>query len=209
MRQVYCSKLCRQTAWRARKLAVSEDVATTRKRLKYADPPYPGLSRKYYRDEPTFAGEVDHAALIESLTASSDGWALSTSARALRDLLPLCPPTVRLCVWLKANHPSRLTRGPHNVWEAVIVQPARLRRPGVADYLYAAPAKGGDSDLPGRKPLKFCMWLFALLGASPMDDFDDLFPGSGVVARSWRQFCRVSLPPAGDVSFGAGADGAP
>jgi hypothetical protein len=54
--------------------------------MAYADPPYPGKAWMY-RGEPTYAGEVDHAALIASLKAF-DGWALSTSARALRHVLP-------------------------------------------------------------------------------------------------------------------------
>lgn len=67
-------------------------------RFAYADPPYPGRAARYYRHEPTFAGEVDHVALIASLQASGyDGWALSTAADALRELLPLCPPEAR--VW--------------------------------------------------------------------------------------------------------------
>jgi hypothetical protein len=182
----WCSKKCRQTAWRSRKLAVAEDLGDTPKRLAYADPPYPGLSRKYYRDEPTYAGEVDHVRLLEQL-ATYDGWALSTSVKALRDILPLCPPEVRVCAWVKPIGASGRTRGIHNTWEPVIVKPARLRRPGLRDFLSAMPARGGGS-LPGRKPIRFCAWLFALLGASHVDTLDDLFPGTGVVSRSFEQF---------------------
>ena len=35
-------------------------------RFAYADPPYPGLSARYYRNEPTFAGEVDHGDTADS-----------------------------------------------------------------------------------------------------------------------------------------------
>jgi hypothetical protein len=184
----WCSKRCRQTAWRARKLAVVEDLGDTPKRLGYADPPYPGLSRKYYQHQPTYAGEVDHVALLSRME-TFDGWALSTSAKALRDLLPLCPPEARVACWVKPNGAAPATRGLHNLWEPVIVMPARRRRPGIRDYLYAKPARGGGS-LPGRKPLAFCLWLFSLLGASPVDELDDLFPGSGVVGNAWRQFCE-------------------
>ncbi len=56
----------------------------------YADPPYPGTAAKYYRLEPTYAGEVDHRALVASLLQERyAGWALSTSSKALRDVLPL------------------------------------------------------------------------------------------------------------------------
>lgn len=181
----WCSKKCRQTAWRFRRLSVVEDLDDTPKRLAYADPPYPGLSRKYYRDEPTYAGEVDHVRLLERL-ATYDGWALSTSAKALRDVLPLCPPDVRVCSWVKPIGASSRTRGLHNTWEPLIVMPARLRRPGRRDWLSAMPARGGGS-LPGRKPIRFCSWLFGLLGAVPADSLDDLFPGTGVVSRAFQQ----------------------
>lgn len=186
----WCSKRCRQTAWRSRRIAVVEDLGDTPKRLAYADPPYPGMSRKYYRDEPTYAGEVDHGRLLLEL-ATYDGWALSTSEKALRDLLPLCPPGVRVCPWVKPNGVSRKARGPFNTWEPLIVMPARLRRPAFRDWLRAKPARGGGK-LPGRKPIAFCAWLFQLLGAGPRDTFADLFPGSGIVSRCWREHVRMA-----------------
>ena len=60
-------------------------------RLAYADPPYPGRSHKYYGGHPDYAGEVDHAELIASLSAEYDGWALSTSADALREVWGALP----------------------------------------------------------------------------------------------------------------------
>lgn len=184
---LWCSKKCRQTAWRARKIAVAEDLADTPKRLGFADPAYPGLSRKYYRYEPTYAGEVDHVELVARLRSTYDGWALCTSAKALRDVLPLCPPDARVCAWVKPDGVSSLTRGLHNKWEPVIVVPARFRRPGFRDWLSAKAARGGGT-LMGRKPLKFCLWLLQLLGASPVDTLDDLYPGTGIVTRVFRQF---------------------
>lgn len=201
----YCSKAHRQTAWRARQLAVVEGSDGAERRLAYADPPYPGLSRKYYRDEPSYAGEVDHAELIRKLV-TYDGWALSTSQKALRDVLPLCPPGVRVAAWVKPIGVSPATRGAHNTWEPVIFVPARRCRPGVQDWLRAQPARFGG-DLMGRKPLAFCVWLFQLLGAQPGDCLDDLFPGTGIVGSSFRQF--VSLTHRGDGSLAARADGSP
>lgn len=194
--QKWCSKRCRQTAWRMRKISVAEDLGDTPKRLAYADPPYPGLSRKYYGDHPDFAGEVDHEALVASLLDQYDGWALSTSEEALRDVLPLCPPETRVAAWVKPNPADPRTRGPHKLWEPVLYMPARLRRPGVRNWLSAKPARGGGS-LMGRKSLPFCGWLFQLLGASPVDELDDLFPGTGIVSRAWSQF-RASARAASD-----------
>lgn len=182
----WCSKRCRQAGYRARQVAAVEGCDGQPRRLAYADPPYPGLAAKYYRHEPSFAGEVDHAELIERLVSEYDGWALSTSAKALRDVLPLCPKEARVCAWMKAIGASVRTRGIHNTWEPLIVVPARSQRPGVRDYLYAQPARGGG-ELPGRKPIAFCGWMFALLGAAAGDSLDDLFPGTGIVQAAWAQ----------------------
>lgn len=191
----WCSKRCRQTAWRSRRLSVVEDLGDTPKRLGYADPPFPGLARRYYRNEATFGGEVDHRRLLEEL-ATFDGWALSTSAKALRDVLPLCPPEARVCAWVKPNGVPRSNRGISNVWEPLIVVPARRRPPGVPDFLRAKPARGGGT-LMGRKPIAFCAWLFALLGAGRNDSIEDLFPGTGIVGRCWEEFRRQRVAHTG------------
>lgn len=62
----------------------------------------------------------------------------------------------------------------------------RQMTPGKRDALYVHPARFGG-DLVGRKPLKFCAWLFDAMGMNPGDELDDLFPGTGVVTRAWRQ----------------------
>lgn len=172
-------------------------------RFKYADPPYPGLSAKYYGDEPTFAGEVDHVQLIASLVDSGcDGWALSTSSKALRAILPLCPPEARVCAWVKPIGVPPATRGLHSTWEPLIVVGGRQRQPGVRDFLSAQPARGGGS-LPGRKSIAFCAWLFNCLGMQAGDELEDLFPGTGVVGRAW-----ASLTPTADPSRRYRDDGA-
>lgn len=196
----FCSKICRQTVWRLRRRGALAAASSTPGRFAYADPPYPGLSSKYYRHESTFAGEVDHAALLSRLEERRQsgellGWALSTSARALGEILPLCPPTRRIASWVKPHGVSTRSFGMHNVWEPLIVVGGRQRPPGVPDALVALPARGGGT-LPGRKPLAFCSWLFRLLGMAPGDELDDLFPGSGIVTRAW-------------VSLGAGAERRP
>lgn len=192
-----CSKRCRQTLFRFRNLRLERPPAAAPLRLAYADPPYPGLARKYYGKEATFAGEVDHAALLESLTAF-DGWALSTSVRALRDLLPLCPPNARVAAWVKPSGASPKTFGMHNTWEPLIVVQGRRLRPGQRDWLSAKAARGGGK-LPGRKPLAFVAWLFALLGAQPGDELVDLFPGSGIIGAAWSALNREAAA-ARDVS---------
>lgn len=205
-RAIYCSRLCRQSAFRLRRRHQVDDASrvTVPLRFAYADPPYPGKAARFYADQPTFAGEVDHAALVVSLTARGyAGWALSTSAEALRALLPLCPPDVRVCAWTKPHAVPPATRGIHGTWEPVIVWGGRQRPPGVADHLRAYPARGGG-DLPGRKPLAFAAWLFDLLGMAPGDHLDDLFPGSGIIGRAWHE---LSARFAADPSPGAPDDG--
>lgn len=209
----FCGKKCRQTAWRLRQqLATERGPSEGALHFSYADPPYVGLSRKYYGDESTFAGEVDHPALIRRLEQQRTdgalaGWALSCSVKSLRFLLPLCPDETRTCAWVKPHGAAPATRGPHNCWEALLVVPGRRRQPGVPDYLSAYPARGGG-ELMGRKPVAFCAWLFDLLGMLPGDSLDDLFPGTGVVGDAWREAGReVSFGADADVSLAPGEDG--
>jgi hypothetical protein len=92
-------------------------------RFAFADPPYPGQSKRHYGDHDDYAGEVDHAVLIAELEQDfPDGWALSTSVAALPAILPLCPrpePSkkrawggsqklgtgVRICAWVRTGIP--------------------------------------------------------------------------------------------------------
>lgn len=198
-RRVYCSQRCRQAAFRLRRRRALEVTHAEPGRFAYADPPYPGLSAKYYSDEPDFAGEVDHRALIASLEAGSyTGWALSTSSKALADVLPLCPPGARVCAWVKPIGVPPRTAGLHSTWEPLIVVRGRQQPPGVRDWLRAQPARreaGMERSVAGRKPLAFCAWLFDCLGMLPGDVLDDLFPGSGVVGRAW-----ASVSADGDVA---------
>lgn len=55
---------------------------------------------------------------------------------------------------------------------------------------YTAP----DSEIPtkgtviGAKPAAFAYWMFRLLGARIGDTLDDLYPGSGGIARAWDHY---------------------
>lgn len=85
---IFCGRKCRQAAFRIRRRHQVEAREAQPMRMAYADPPYPGCAWMY-ADQDTFAGEVDHVALVASLEASYDGFALSTSSRALATVLPL------------------------------------------------------------------------------------------------------------------------
>lgn len=189
-----CGRKCRQALHRVRRAGLELERAKHAKRVAYADPPYPGRAWRFYR-----SAEVDHAELLRELEGF-DGWALSTSADALAEVLPLCPAGVRVCAWVKPIGAAPKTRGLHNCWEPLIVKPARALRPGRRDWLEAQPARG-NGKLAGRKPLAFALWLFGVLGLQAGDELTELFPGTAIVSRVW-----ASLTPAADTSPTAAGD---
>lgn len=183
-RQRYCSKRCRQTAFRLRRRRDgAAPPAAPPGVFAYADPPYPGHAWRY-RDQPTYAGEVDHRALVQSLVdARLTGWALSTSSQALREVLPLCPPGARVLAWVKPTPPTGA--GLCVRWEPLIVVGGRATHEPLRDWLCAAPARGGGAELVGRKPLAFSDFLFKALGMGDGDTLVDLFPGTRAVSQAW------------------------
>jgi hypothetical protein len=204
-----CSKSCRQARHRfGRAVGVAPPVAAARRdvslRLAYADPPYPGKAF-YYRGHRDYAGEVDHGELIGRL-CSYDGWALSTSAAALPQVLALCPAGVRVAAWFRGARANKAARGPLNGWEPVIFHGGRLLPPdpsrGDRDRRVDALVHGVAARLTdpgwviGAKPAAFAGWLFDLLGALPGDTLDDLFPGSGGIGRAWSVYTGETAPPA-------------
>lgn len=177
----FCSKLCRQRSWRFGVDAAERVAGGRPRRLAYADPPYPGLAG-YYPER----REVDHAALVSRLE-EFDGWALSTSAAALPFVLSLLQGRrVRVCAWLKKPRGG-------SAWEPVIVKSARrVGRSEVDARHYAGRYHAFPGALIGMKPPQFSVWLFKLLGATPEDSFNDLFPGSGAVSLAWRRYSSRS-----------------
>lgn len=124
---VTCSKRCRQARARfLRAVGQAEAIATGPGcRLAYADPPYPGRAG-YYVDHPDYAGEVDHAQLVDQLM-TYDGWALSTAADALPAVLEVCPADVQVAAWHRGHRPHNNAVGPLNAWEPVIYRRPRRR----------------------------------------------------------------------------------
>jgi hypothetical protein len=159
----------------------------------YADPPYPGQSLKRYGDHPDYAGEVDHAILVEHL-ADYDGWVLHTSSVALRDVLPLCPPDCRVGAWVKPFAAFKRNVKVAYAWEPVIfsgggaAEPNRM--PGLTLRDYIAEGITMKRGLAGAKPERVCHWAFEVLGMTPEDDLVDLFPGTGAVGRAWDSWSR-------------------
>lgn len=168
-------------------------------KLGYADPPYPGCAH-LYKDHPDYAGEVDHAALVERLQTDFDGWVLHTSAtpETISLLGPLVVATgARWMAWVKPFAAFKRNVPVAYAWEPVIVKPARKpvvsKRLVMRDWIDSPiTMKRG---LTGAKPEKVCHWVFEMLGARPDDDLYDLFPGTGAVTAAWRTWCgKFTLP---------------
>lgn len=152
-------------------------------RFAFCDPPYIGQARKHYR-----CPEVDHGALILRLEADyPDGWVLCLSSPTLREILNLCPGDVRVGAWVKPFASFKPGVNPAYAWEPVIYRGGRKRartEPTVRDWLSEPiTLKKG---LSGAKPPKFCDWVTDLLGSRKGDEWDDLFPGTGIFTRRWN-----------------------
>lgn len=196
-----CSKSCRQ---KLQRFGVGAALARAAKpmRFGYADPPYPGLARRYYK-----MPEVDHALLaVELVRDYPDGFALSTSSDALvtvRGFVESALPKsrrhlVRTAAWVRGSR-GCVTMYPRDAWEPLIVYGGRGRKTGAGvawDNVLVSPfgarPRSLKSALIGMKTPAFCEWMFRMLGALRGDELVDLFPGSGVVGRAWRLYNRES-----------------
>ncbi|WP_186140106.1 hypothetical protein [Burkholderia gladioli] len=178
-------------------------------KLGYADPPYIGCAH-LYKDHPDYAGEVDHAALIDRLQSDFDGWVLHASAtpHSIAVLAPLVETTgARWCTWVKGFAAFKRNVPVAYAWEPVIIKPARKpvvsKRLVMRDWIQESiTLKRG---LTGAKPEAVCHWAFELLGARPEDDLSDLFPGTGAVSRAWQTWRgKFALPENFELTSDAG-----
>lgn len=162
-------------------------------RIAYADPPYPGQSKKHYGDHPDYAGEVDHDALARQL-GTFDGWVLHTSAVAQYDVetsLLAAGLRYRVGVWVKPFAAVKKGVIVTYAWEPVIFSRARpqVRGGGTMTRDWIAEPITMMRGLVGVKPDAVILWALRMVGAERTDDIDDLFPGSGAVGRAidgWR-----------------------
>jgi hypothetical protein len=168
-------------------------------KIGYADPPYIGCAH-LYKDHPDFAGEVDHALLIQRLDSEYDGWVLHASAtpKSIATLAPLVEQTgARWMTWVKGFAAFKRNVSVAYAWEPVIIKPARKpvvsKRVVMRDWIQESiTLKRG---LTGAKPEAVCHWAFELLGARPDDDLDDIFPGTGAVEKAWESWRLKFLLP--------------
>jgi len=157
-------------------------TASTAQRFAYADPPYPGQAQKHYSHDDRCA-EVNHTILFGYL-AEFDGWALSTSSVALRDVLDVAPADVRVAAWVKPFASFKPGVNPGYTWEPVLFRSGRKRdrsEPTVKDHI--AECITLRKGLAGAKPEPFCRWVLDLIGWRPGDEIEDVFPGTGVMGR--------------------------
>lgn len=158
-------------------------------RFAYADPPYLGCGASHYGkhhpDAAVWDDKATHLALVDRLVREyPDGWVLSCNPSDLSWLLPACPDDVRVGAWTKTWHQIRPTTTQY-AWEPVIWRGGRKdgkRSPMVRDWLACIPTQG--MGLKGAKPEAFNRWVLDLLCWRPGDILDDLFPGTGGMART-------------------------
>lgn len=156
----------------------------------YADPPYPGQSKKHYADHPDYAGEVDHAQMLRVL-AHYDGWILHTASTTLAEVLALCPPGVRIGAWVKPFAAFKRNVPLAYAWEPVIFSPCRKQTVG-GDLVMRDWISEGITmrrGLAGAKPERVVHWALRCVGAERDDEIDDMYPGSGAVTQAvetWR-----------------------
>lgn len=159
-------------------------------RFAYADPPYLGQGKRLYgkhHPEAAIWDSLDaHKDLIDRLSLDyPDGWAMSASSPSLRAILPLCPDDVRIMSWVKPFSIFKPGVGLAYTWEPVIIRGGRkITRvePTVKDHLIESiTLKKG---LTGAKPMRFCDWVLRALNMVPGDTLDDMFPGTGIMAKA-------------------------
>ena len=168
----------------------------------YADPPYIGQAKKHYSHDPNCA-EVDHAALIARLE-EYDGWALSMSAtmESFKMIVPAAPDDGRIGAWAKPFASFKPGVDPAYTWEPVVFKTQRKwsrDQDTVKDHIIEPITM--QKGLVGAKPVAFCYWLFDLLGMKPGDTFDDLYPGTGIVQRSWEKWSAARSAGAQDLTL--------
>lgn len=139
----------------------------------------------YHPEAEEWDDPARHRRLLEQLLDEYDGWAIATSSDGLQAYGEL-PAPARVLAWVK----PRSAPGGHRIhrgWEPVILYPPRGRRSRtsgmrVPDVL-VEPAPG-DNSFAGSKPTRWTRWVLDCLGFdSEVDVVDDLFPGSGSVAK--------------------------
>jgi hypothetical protein len=161
----------------------------------YADPPYLGSGRYYTKHHPEahiWDDPETHRALIKRMCDEyPDGWAMSLHSPSLRIILPMCPDDARVGAWVKpfcSWKPGQIV--PYS-WEPVIFRGGRPKAKGIKETArrdWIAQNIVMQKGFVGAKPPRFAEWVFSILNAKPGDELHDLFPGTGVVGDTWKDW---------------------
>jgi hypothetical protein len=128
-----------------------------------------------------------HRRLLEELLDAYDGFAIATSPDGIAAYGEL-PAACRIMAWVKPNAQP----GAHRIrstWEPVIVYPPigrRSNRNGVGSISGVLTCNiDTGCGFRGAKPLLWTRWVLSALTYDPsIDVVDDLFAGSGQVAKA-------------------------
>lgn len=162
----------------------------------YADPPYIGCAHLYpeHPESQKWNDPIAHVSLMQLMDRDYDGWALSCHEPSLRHLAgPAAELGARVAAWVKPFAAYKRNVRVAYTWEPVIWKRRAERREGDPvgrDHL----AQGimMETGLTGAKPPTFARWLQVLLGWQVGDTLYDLFPGTGIVGRTFDEL-RLSL----------------
>jgi hypothetical protein len=131
-----------------------------------------------------------HEELVHALVDNYDGWAIAMVPDSLRHYLQWVPERTRIAVW---HDPRVMPTGTHprRRWEPVLLYVPEGRRrvvdvtTPVGDVLTCPHPSGSFA---GSKPPQWTRWVLDMMGYDQdMDEVDDLFGGSGAVARELAQ----------------------
>lgn len=175
-----------------------------------ADPPYYGRARRWYGEGGCGVGhgkgQADnhpeahlwdrpekHLEMLEQLKTNYDGFAIATSVMGLnvylREIDLKQGSGYRMAIWHKSYSAPSGSRI-RNVFEPVLVYVPSDRRgykshARIDDLRHINPKLNG---FIGAKPKEWTLWVLDLMGATPADDVDDLFHGSGSVAQALTEW---------------------
>ncbi len=133
-----------------------------------------------------------HKNLVDDLVANYDGWAIAMAHDNLKSYIPIIPQIVpyRIAIWMKNPLPgaARVI----NSYEPLIVRIPEGRRSSIGQkgmaVKDAAQIPIVRTGFTGAKPPAWTRWVLDMLGYdSDLDTVDDLFEGSGAVAKEIAQ----------------------
>ena len=172
-----------------------------RLRIGYADPPYPGMA-DLYKYHPDYGGEVDHYSLLTQLVNHYDGFVLHTASVSLGHVIDCARATglrdndYRIMSWVKPFAAFKANVPVAYAWEPVLVKAARKPKVDGSHQImrdWLSEPITMKRGLTGAKPRNVCWWLFEVVGATPDDTLDDMFPGTGAVTRAWDDWRNLIL----------------